>query len=655
MTEAFHSAKPNISRVYHDLISRPRWLPKSRIFVLLAEAGLAAVSYIASVILITKPGSAPTAWRILGSTLLLLLTFRTTAYLSFGLPKRSLRYASISDLICIGKAVSCGSILFYVFARLFFTSSHLSPAIFILDWALLQCLLGGLQSGLGIYRAHRAFNRTSGRRVMIVGAGDAGSRVLKEFALNSNSQIIPVVVIDDDPKKRGTTICGVPVLGSVQDLVRCAREKHVEEVLICIPSATRPQMSCILSSCRECGVPVRTLPSLTELISDRVSSADLRHLRIEDILRREESAWEPNGSAAAVHGRSILVTGAGGTIGSELSRQIAAAHPSRLMLLDKSENSLFHIGLELKERFPEILMDSFLLDVTREEAVHKLLMRYRPDMVFHAAAYKHVGLLEDHPEEAIRNNVLGTRNVAMAALECFAYSFVNISTDKAVNPYSYMGLSKRVTELCVQELSKQNSTRFMNVRFGNVAGSSGSVLLLFSDQIQKGGPIRVTDRQATRYFMTIPEAVFLTLQAAAEGQGGETFVFDMGEPIRIYDLAQTISLFSGFAPGRDIQIEIVGLRPGEKISEQLWEEWERPVATSHKKIMAITELHPLSQGVLARIRHLEAYFAMDDVGGLLAYLHNVFPNFQANRMGVTIPIPITEEKVKSRSAAIGSL
>jgi FlaA1/EpsC-like NDP-sugar epimerase len=599
--------------------------------VLLAEVGLTAISYTFSLLLILGLASTDSVWRVLAITLPILLVLRTGVYILLGLSSRSLRHASISDLICIGKAVLISSILFFLTVKSGAFRVHLPIAIFILDWALLQFLLGGLHAGVGVYQTQKASHRTKGRRVLIVGAGDAGVSVVKEFATNFQSPFVPVAIIDDDLKKQGITICGVPVLCGVQDLARVALEKTVEEVLICIPSATRSQMKRILSACRECGVPVRALPSLAELVSDRVSPSDLRHVHVEDILQREDPQWEPDGFHGSVSKRTALVTGAGGTIGSELARQIAVARPGRLLLLDKSENSLFHIHLELKERFPELRLQTHLLDVTREEAVHRLFGMEKPDLVFHAAAYKHVGLLEEHPEEAIRNNVLGTRNVGMAALDSCAFAFVNISTDKAVSPSSYMGLSKRITELCIQELSQRGSTRFMNVRFGNVAGSSGSVLRLFSEQIQKGGPLRVTDRDATRYFMTIPEAVFLTLQAATQGQGGETFVFDMGEPIRIYDLARTVSLFSGCAPGRDLKIEFIGLRQGEKMSEELWEQWECPVATIHKKILAINERHPLSHGMLERVQHLEACLVADERGASLAYLHDLFPDFLPNR------------------------
>jgi FlaA1/EpsC-like NDP-sugar epimerase len=341
-----------------------------------------------------------------------------------------------------------------------------------------------------------------------------------------------------------------------------------------------------------------------------------------------------------VSGRIVLVTGAGGSIGSELCRQIASAVPSTLLLLEKSENSLFYILREIRERFPAVRVKPFLVDIAHEDLVREIFRNQRPNLIFHAAAYKHVGLLETHPHEAIRNNVLGTRNVGLAALESVACRFVNISTDKAVNPSSYMGLSKKLTELCIQELARQKSTRFMNVRFGNVAGSTGSVLRLFWDQIQKGQPLQVTDPRATRYFMTIAEAVYLILRAATLGHGGETFIFDMGDPVNIYELAKTVSLFAGLVPEKELPIQFIGLNEGEKVCEQLWEEWEHPIPTAYNRILAIADVDPLSFSVFETIQQLEAYLLTDDRMGLLTYLHSLMPRFAASRQQCS---PVNEE------------
>jgi FlaA1/EpsC-like NDP-sugar epimerase len=467
--------------------------------------------------------------------------------------------------------------------------------------------------------------------VVIVGAGDAGMMLLKELALNSESPCLPVAVVDDDAEKWGRTIHGVPVVGGTDDLARLAAAKCAEEILICIPSASRSQMRNILGACRKAEIPVRTLPTLAGLVDCRVSLRDLRNPRVEDLLQREEIRVDIEEARKIVAGKTVLVTGAGGSIGSELCRQIASAGGCKLLLLEKSENSLFYVNLEATERLGTGCVKPLLADLVDKGRVREILRNERPDIIFHAAAHKHVGLLELHPLEAIRNNVLGTRNIGEAAIESGVGSFINISTDKAVHPRSYMGLSKKLTELCIQELAGVNGTRFMNVRFGNVAGSTGSVLRIFWDQIQKGGPIRVSDRRATRYFMSVPEAVHLILRAAALGKGGETFVFDMGEPLNIYELAKTMTLFAGMKPGRDLQIEFIGLKEGEKVSEELWEDWERPIPTETARILVTAERNPLSRGILEKVKRMEDYVARHDRDGLLKYIHEVVPHFPVNR------------------------
>ena len=620
-------------------MARRFWQLRRHVAVLSAELALAGLSYALTGYVLRQFEGDQGAWQVLPKTMLYLLAFRLASLLYVGVFKCSFRYAGVHDLIRIGKAVSLSSLLFFVFTRLCLAHLHFPALLFIIDWTLLQFLLGGLHFSTRVYEAQRAMSRKNGKRVVILGAGAAGIAVLRELALDSSSPFLPVAVLDDDSQKHGATICGVPVLGSLAELARVAREKRADEILICIPSATGPQMSRILAACRECGIPVKTLPSVAELISGKVSRRDLHSIRVEDILQREEAHYDLEAVGKVVSGKTVLVTGAGGTIGSELCRQIAAAGPRTLLLLDKSENSLFYSHLELRERFPSLQAKALLVDVVHGDLVRKVLCQEQPEVVFHAAAFKHVGLQELHPHEAIRNNVIGTRNVALAALESQVDRFVNISTDKAVNPRNYMGLSKKLAELCIQELARRNSVRFMSVRFGNVAGSTGSVLRLFWDQIQKGGPLRVTDPRATRYFMSIPQAVYLIFRAAALGQGGETFIFDMGEPINIYELARTVSLFSGLAPGKDVPIQFMGLREGEKIHEELWEEWERPRPTQHEQILVIGDSNPLSFEIVEKIQQLEDYVIRDDRAGMLEYLHRLVPSFAASRRHSTTAPP----------------
>jgi FlaA1/EpsC-like NDP-sugar epimerase len=413
-----------------------------------------------------------------------------------------------------------------------------------------------------------------------------------------------------------------------------------EEILICIPSATSTQMRNILGACRRTCIPIRTLPSLAELIDGKVSRADLRRPKIENFLPREEICVNVEETRKVVSGKVVLVTGAGGSIGSELCRQIADAGPRKLLLLDKSENGLFYANLEARERLGAGRAKPLFVDLVDNDRVREILRQERPEIVLHAAAHKHVGLLESHPQEAIRNNVIGTRNLAEACIEFGVGRFVNISTDKAVYPRNYMGLSKKLTELCIQELARNHRTRLMNVRFGNVAGSTGSVLRLFWEQIERGGPIRVTDPRATRYFMSVREAVHLILRAATLGKGGETYVFEMGEPLNIYELAKTMTLFAGLKPERDLPIEFTGLSEGEKITEDLWEAWERPAPTLTGGILVISEQNPMSRGILEKICRMEEYLAQGDHEGLLEYLQEVAPGFKGRpTLGSQISLP----------------
>lgn len=598
--------------------------------VLGAEVSLAAFSYVFSVdILYNGVQRSGLLWSLALPTVVLL---RFLGLYWAGLYKSSLRHASVHDLLNIVKGVGLGSgLIFVILNRLELGGERLPLGAFVLDWALCQTLLAALHFATRIYQAQRLMWHKPLKRVAIVGAGDAGMSLARELASDPESSSRPVAIFDDNPLTHGTTICGIPVIGTTDEITQAAEAKFVDEVLICIPSATRSEMSRIISICCQSGVPVRTLPTLADLADGKVSRRDIRNLQIEDLLQRKELLPEPAEIAEIVGNQVVLITGAGGSIGCELSRQVATARPQRLLLVEKTENSLFYIARELHEHFPTLPVTPLLADVTQRHRMNEIFAAEQPSVVFHAAAHKHVGLLEQHPTEAIRNNVLGTRNVALAALHHGTRRFVNISTDKAVNPENYMGLSKKLTELCIQHLAARNCTRFMNVRFGNVAGSTGSVLRLFWEQIQKGEALHVTDPRATRFFMSIPEAVHLILRAAGQGKGGETFVLEMGEPINIYELAKSMSLLAGFAPGKEVPIHFVGLREGEKVNEELWSEWEHPVPTSQKGILAIAEQDPLAADILRTIDELETRLAVSDHQGLRTCLADLFPSFAAKR------------------------
>ena len=600
--------------------------------VLAAEIALTALSYLLSIWVLYDSGARGqfVALRALPAVLAL----RSVCLYFLGPFRSSLRHASIHELVAIAKAVTLSSLLIVVVLnRLKLVSAPESSALFLMDWALCQFSLGGLHFAARIYKFQKTLWRRSRKRVAVIGAGDAGMSLVKELASDPDAPCRPTAIFDDNPKTHGTTICGVPVVGPTELLAGGGQAKFLDEVLICVPSATRSEMSRLFTLCCQSGLPVRTLPTLAEIVDGKVSQRDLRDLRIEDLLQREELLCDPAEVAEIAGGRVVLITGAGGSIGSELARQIAAAKPKELLLLEKTENSLFYIDRELRERFPGLPIKPLLVDVTLRSRVDEVFHLHRPSLVFHAAAHKHVGLLELHPSEAMRNNVLGTRNAVLAALNHGVERFVNISTDKAVNPENYMGLSKKLTELCIQDLAAKHAARFMNVRFGNVAGSTGSVLRLFWDHIQKGEPLHVTDPRATRFFMSIPEAVHLILRAAGQGQGGETFVLEMGEPINIYELAKSMSLLAGRAPGKELQIHFVGLREGEKVSEELWSECEHPRPTSHKGIYAIEQQDPLAANIFHIIDALERELNSNDLKGLKDFLGKLFPSFAARRVG----------------------
>ena len=614
-------------------LAKRAWCAHRSWMVLFVEIALAATSYCLAICILSETHERGWASDILLSTLGFLILVRSVGLVMSGLRHRSLKHACIPDLISISKIAFFTSLFFWVFVWWQFQQLRMPFALFILDWMILQLLWGALQFGPRIFKTQWAVRRKQGKRVLIVGAGDAGMTLLKELSTDPASECQPIAVVDDDPAKSSRTMYGIPVVSGIKDIVALATEMRAEEIFVCIPSATPSQMHDILAVCRRSRLPVRTLPSLTELADEKVSRRQLRSPKITDLLDRTEISIDLPQTRSIVGGKVVLVTGAGGSIGSELCRQIAEASPRKIILLDKSENSLFYIHREVSQRCEAARVRPVLADILDRDHLRDLLSNERPEIIFHAAAHKHVGLLELHPHEAIRNNVLGTRNIAEAALECGAARFVNISTDKAVSPKSYMGLSKKLTEQYIQELSRTHHKSFCNVRFGNVAGSTGSVLRLFWEQIQKGEPILVTDPRATRYFMSVPEAVHLILRAAALGTGGETFVFDMGEPLNIYELAKAMALFAGLEPGRDLSIQFIGLKDGEKVEEELWADWEKPVSTKAQGILMIAQQNPTARGIVGRIRKMESFLQHDDREGLIEYLSEIEPGFRRIQSG----------------------
>jgi FlaA1/EpsC-like NDP-sugar epimerase len=504
------------------------------------------------------------------------------------------RYVSIRDMWSAVRGVTAAcivaSLTVYFFSPV--AQVRLPRSVAIMDWLLLLGLICGTRllarsvierPGMGLV--------ARGKEVLIAGAGDAGQLVIREMQRNRQLGYTPIGLIDDDPRKKNLRIHGVRVLGTTDELAHILRDNRPDEVLIAIPSASGEARQRIVTVTRENNVPVKTLPGLYELISGESDLAtQIRPVQVQDVLGREPVEVDLESSAAYLKDQTVLVTGAGGSIGSELCRQIARVGPQRLILVDQGETALFEIERELVDERGFSASVPVLADCKSRTKMKQVFDRWQPAVVFHAAAYKHVPLMEANPLESVRNNALGTRILAETAVEFGAKRFVLVSTDKAVNPKTVMGQSKALCEWIVEAYGAREdiATRFVAVRFGNVLGSSGSVIPIFRRQIANGGPVTVTHPEMTRYFMTIPEASSLVIQAGAIGGRGDVFVLDMGEPVKILDLAKQMVRLSGKEPDRDIAIQIVGTRPGEKLHEELWGEGETAVATWHPKIMRVS-------------------------------------------------------------------
>lgn len=477
-------------------------------------------------------------------------------------------FASVSELV----RITLGCFFSAVFYMVGMFMLHLTvPRSFPAIYMLILCLLcGALRLSYRCVRRTRAGLRSEGeKRTMLIGGGQAGAIALREFQTSPRSENKVVCIIDDSPNKVGSYLRGVKIVGGRSAIARMAEKYDIDEIILAIPSASRQEKLQILSYCHNTSCTLRTLPGICQLANGEVRIEQIREVDIEDLLGRETVKIDLDEVAAYITGKTVLVTGGGGSIGSELCRQAAAQRPKRLIIFDIYENNAYDIQMELRRTHPELDLVVLIGSVRDRERVMQVFDRYRPDLVCHAAAHKHVPLMETSPFEAIKNNVFGTYNVAQAADRFGTQRFILISTDKAVNPTNVMGASKRLCEMIVQMMNDRSATEYVAVRFGNVLGSAGSVIPLFRKQIRSGGPVTVTDKRVIRYFMTIPEAVQLIFQAGAYARGGEIFVLDMGEPVRIDDLARNMIRLSGFEPDVDIPIVYTGLRPGEKLYEEL--------------------------------------------------------------------------------------
>jgi FlaA1/EpsC-like NDP-sugar epimerase len=578
-----------------------------RLFIVGVYVALWVLSYLASFILRFEFSVPKLYVQTLWATIVPLLVARTLGYGLLGMFHGMWRYTSGHDLRALVKAATVSSVLFAAWV-LFTKTPDFPRSILVMDWAGNVMLIGGLRfliRSLNEASVRVDRERAQRRRVLIVGAGNAGEMLLREMQRSAIDRYDPVGFLDDARPKVGARIHGVPVLATTDQLAEIVREQAIDEVIVAIPSATRAQMKTILDRASACNVHVRTVPGMSQLIDGKVSVQQLRDVQIEDLLGREPVSLDEESIRSVIRGGRVLVTGAGGSIGSELCRQVCRFGCKTLVLVEQAENALYEIHRELARMNRDVALVPVIADVTDRERMDAIFREHKPHAVFHAAAHKHVPMMEWNPGEAVKNNVFGTRVVADLADFYQADRFVMISTDKAVNPTSVMGTTKRVAEIYVQALSQRSKTRFVTVRFGNVLGSNGSVIPLFKEQIARGGPVTVTHPEMKRYFMTIPEACQLVLQAGAMGEGGEIFILDMGEPVKIVDLAKDLIRLSGLREGEDVEIQFTGLRPGEKLFEELSVEEESADRTKHPKIF-VGKLRPYPfSDVLGHLASLE--------------------------------------------------
>jgi FlaA1/EpsC-like NDP-sugar epimerase len=577
---------------------------------------------------------------------------RLPVYFGFRLYYRLWRYASMKELFTIVLASAVGSALIFVANFLIFPllgfDHMLSRSVWFAESVISFLFLGGSRFLLRMiqerYQASKLLRSgafiPNPSRVLIAGAGDAGAIVLREMLSNSFLGYKVVGLVDDDPNKKNYSLYDVPVLGSRNDIPRIIHEYNVSNVIIAMPTAPGKDIREIVRICEEADIHPQTIPGIYELLDGSFSLNQVRNVDIEDLLRREPVVTDIKAVRDQLRGKRVLVTGGGGSIGSELCRQILRSEPSELILLGHGENSIFEISEELKIELSKVtrakkpVLKTVIADVRFPERILRLFRTLQPEIVFHAAAHKHVPLMEDNPAEAITNNVLGTRNLLTAAVATNVSHFVMISSDKAVNPTSIMGASKRAAELLVHAAARQSKRPYVAVRFGNVLGSRGSVVLTFKKQIAAGGPITITDPKMQRFFMTIPEAVQLVLQSSVLGTGGEVFLLDMGEPVRIVDLAHDLIRLSGLQEGRDIDIVFTGLRPGEKLFEELFVQGEKYERTKHDKIyIAANASSFIPDNLDASIVSLEQAAQDDDRTAILRNLQNLIPEYRPNYAG----------------------
>ncbi|MBU2538833.1 MAG: polysaccharide biosynthesis protein [Proteobacteria bacterium] len=580
-------------------------------------------------------------WINISTALVFLLPVKLVLFHVFGLYRGMWRYTSLSDLLNILKACVVAGFVVLGGILLLNRFAGFSRAVFVLDALLTVLFIAGFRITLRLscqnafclpFFSADAGKRQRRKRLLIIGAGDAAEKVTREINDNKTLPYMVAGFLDDHAAKIGQQIHGIPVLGPIADLSEYVFKTKAKEVLIAIPSASRDQMQRIVELCRDCEIPFKTLPGLGELISDRVSIKTIRDVSYKDLLGRPPVRLEMEQIGVVLGGKTVLVTGAGGSIGSELCRQIVRFHPANLILMDASEQNLYQIEMELLHEYGFKNYVAVLGKVQDKGLLESLFPHYKPSVVFHAAAYKHVPMVERNPWEGVYNNIFASKRLMEVSARYGVERFILISTDKAVRPTNVMGATKRMTEIllkgfCEQGKGSGNGTRFMAVRFGNVLGSSGSVIPLFRRQIEMGGPVTVTHPDMTRYFMSIEEASQLILQAATMGEGGEVFILEMGTPVRIGQMARDLIQLCGKEPDTEIEIKYTGLRPGEKMYEELITEGEGIVATGHEKIMVLRGNGASLDDLHESLENLKRFASNHDAEGIKAELGKVIPEY----------------------------
>lgn len=565
-------------------------------------------------------------YHSLRSLLIIALPVQGGIFWFFRLYRGLWRFASVPDLIKMLKAIGLGTLVITVVCALNTRFQGVPRSVFFLYPLLLT---GGMSFSRILYRWIKNYNlpllAINGKRTLIVGAGSAGELLVRDLLQRQEYQ--PVAFVDDDPAKINRDIHGVRVLGTTKELQCLVDTLEIDLVLIAVPSAENTIVRYLVDCCRDINVPCQTLPSAYEITDQCVDASTLRAVTVEDLLGRVPVKLDLPAISNFLHDKTVLISGGGGSIGSELCRQVASQQPKRLIIFDNGEFNLYSIDHELRERFPELQLESVLGDVKDVARINYAFSSFSPEIVFHAAAYKHVPMVESNPAEGVTNNIIGTTNIADAADRFGSEQFVMISTDKAVNPANIMGTTKRVAEIYCQNLDNCSSTKFITTRFGNVLGSAGSVVPLFQKQIENGGPVTVTHKKITRYFMTIPESVSLILQAGSMGQGGEIFVLDMGEPVLIRHLAEQMIRLSGLVPDKDIDIVYTGLRPGEKLYEEILHESEGLLSTEHPKLLLARSRQVGWKWMNDQLERLSAAAKARDVDTLYVCLQEIVPEF----------------------------